>query len=309
MSKTYIIGHKSPDLDSVAAAVSYAVYKNKTENTDKYLPAIAEDINLETAYLLENLNMEKPEVLSDASGQNLLLVDHNEDSQAVTGFEKANIVEVLDHHKVVFSGDLPIEFCVKPWGSSCTIIADKFLGKGVDIDPGLAKLMLGAILVDTVITKSPTCTSKDVEIINKLSEIAGVENWEEFGMEIFKVRSNVSELSDIEIIKSDYKDFNFKAGKFGIGQVETVSLDDFKNRDESIIAELTKLKDSENYHTVLLFITNILDEGSHFLIVSDEIEKVAEAFETKFENNKAYIKGVISRKKQVAPKFVAAFDK
>ena len=176
----YIIGHKSPDLDSVVAAITYSDYKNKTENTDKYVPVITEDINQETKYLLKNLDIAKPEILSNVENKELILVDHNEGTQSVEGVEKAKVIEVLDHHKIVFSNNEPIEFTVKPWGATCTIIADLYLKNNIEFDKTLATLMLGAILVDTVITKSPTCTQKDIEIIEKLSVVAEIKDWKEF---------------------------------------------------------------------------------------------------------------------------------
>jgi manganese-dependent inorganic pyrophosphatase len=169
--------------------------------------------------------------------------------------------------------------------------------------------MLSAALVDTVITKSPTTTDKDRVIIEKLAKISGINNWQEYGMELFKVRSTVQELSDEKIIKSDFKDFNFKAGKFGIGQVETVDLEEFSGREEKLINELKKIKDSGNYHTVVLFITDIIKEGSKFLIETDDQEKVEIALDSKLQNCQVYIPGILSRKKQVAPKFTAVFDK
>ena len=220
MEKVYVIGHKSPDLDSVAAAISYANLKNKLESTKKYLPAVAGDVNKETKYLLDKFEFNIPEKLESAKNKNVILVDHNEKAQAVDGIEEANIVEVLDHHKVDFKYSEPIMFKVFPWGASASIVAHCYFMKKIEIDKNLANLMLGAILVDTVITKSPTYTEKDGEIIKKLAKIGGINDWMDYGMTIFKVRSTVSSLSIEDIIKSDFKDFDFRAGKFGVGQVE-----------------------------------------------------------------------------------------
>ncbi len=305
----YVIGHKSPDLDCVVAAVAYANFKNKKNKVTNYIPAIVSDVNLETRYLFEKTGVAEPMILENVSDEKLILVDHNEKIQSIDNVESAEIIEILDHHKVVFSGDSPIEFCVKPWGASCTIIADKYFRDNIEIDEKIAKLMLGAILVDTVISKSPTCTDKDIEIINKLTGICGISDWKDFGMEIFKIRSNVSMLSSLEIVKNDYKDFELKAGKFGIGQVETVSLDDFKDKESELLEELEKIKIEGDYHSVILFITDIINEGSLFLIASQEMGKIEEALGEKVDSNKVYIKGIVSRKKQVAPKFNKIFDK
>ena len=307
----YIIGHKFPDLDSVAAAISYANFKNRTQKLGEteYLPAVAGAINKETEFALKKFGFSAPEILEDIENKIVILVDHNEFAQAADGIEQAKIIEVLDHHKVDFKYSEPITFNIKPWGASCSIIAEEYFKNNLELSKQLAGLMLSAILIDTVITKSPTCAEYDIKIIKKLAVEAGIENWQEFGMELFKVRSTVSELSDAEIIKSDFKDFNFKQGKFGIGQVETVDLNDFVEREDGIIDELNKIKEAENYHTVILFITDIIKEGSKFLIATSDKEKVEQALGVKLEDNKVYIKGIISRKKQVAPRFVEVFDK
>ncbi len=306
---TYVIGHKSPDLDSVAAAISLADLKNKLENTDEYIPAIAGEPNKETVYCLEKFGFKTPEKLETLKGQKVFLVDHNEESQIQDGFAEAEIVGVLDHHKINFKCEKPIEFKNFPWGSSATIIAQHFFWKEITIDKNLAGLLLSAALVDTVITKSPTCTEIDKEIIGKLSEISGIVDWQEFGMEIFKVRGAVSEMSSEAIIKNDFKDFDFKAGKFGIGQIETVDLNDFASREEELLAGLEKLKEEGGYHSIILFITDIMQEGSKFLIATSDKEAMEKVLKNKLAENKFYLPGVMSRKKQVVPMLSEVFDK
>lgn len=308
-NKILVIGHKSPDLDSVAGAISYANLKNKLENTDIYEPVICGDFNKETSYVLDKFQINKPQVINDLSGKNVIQVDHNEFSQAANGIENAKVVEVLDHHKVVYNYPEPIYFKVLPWGSVCTIIADMYLKNNIEIDQKMASLMLSAILVDTVITKSPTCTPKDLEIIEKLANISKLQTWKDYGMEIFKVRSSVNTLTDNEVIKSDFKDFMLKSGKFGIGQVETVDIKEFKEKEDSIIKELDKIRQEEAYHSVVLFITDIIKEGSLFLVSTSDQTNIELAIGGNLQNSRVYINGIISRKKQVAPKFSEVFDK
>lgn len=305
----YVIGHKSPDLDSVAAAIALADLKNKLSASNDYVPAIAEDVNKETAYILNKFGIAIPEKLSDLAGKEVLLVDHNEEPQILDGGREAKILGVWDHHKITFKCDTPIEFRVLPWGSTCTIIARHFFCKSVKLEKGLAGLMLAAVLVDTVITKSPTCTEFDREIIGQLSAAAGIEDWKAFGMEIFKVRGAVSEMSASDIINNDYKDFNFKAGKFGIGQIETVDLNDFAGREDELVAELAKLKEEGAYHSIILFITDIIKEGSKFLVATDDQAAMAKALKAELIDNKVYIPGILSRKKQVVPMMTEVFDK
>ena len=309
LQKIYIIGHKSPDLDSVAAAVSYADFKNKKENTDAYVSAITEDINQVTKFVLDKFNFQAPEILNDAIGKKIILVDHNEFSQALEGISEAEITEILDHHKLNFQYDQPITVNIKPWGAACSILAQMYFDNNIEIDKNLAGLMLSAILDDTVITKSPTCTDKDKELIEKLARLAGISDWQAYGLEMFKIKSSVKDFTDLEIIKNDFKDFEFKAGKFGIGQVETVDLSEFDAREQDLLEAMGKMQSQENYHSIILFLTDIINEGSRFLVISNNAEKVGEALGQKLENNKTYIPGIMSRKKQVVPLIAKVFDK
>ncbi len=308
-NKIYVIGHKSPDLDSVAAAITYANLKNKISNTENYVPAVAGEVNQVTKFILEKYGFEMPEILGTAKNKKIILVDHNEETQVVDGGNEAELVEILDHHKVNFSYSDPIEILVKPWGSSNSIIYKKYLENNIEISKKLAGLMLSAVLDDTVITKSPTCTEIDKIIIVELAGLAGVEDWKEYGMEMFKVKSSVADFSAEEIVKLDYKDFELGAGKFGIGQVETVDLSEFDGKEDDLIKGMKALQEKENYHSVVLLITDIINEGSRVLIVTNDQEKCEKALGEKIVNNKAYVKGLMSRKKQIVPPFTEIFSK
>lgn len=304
--KIYVIGHKSPDLDSVAAAISFANHQNQIDKARTYIPAVAGELNQLTKYVLEKFGIDKPELLTDAVDKKIILVDHNEEAQRVMGGE---IVGILDHHKMNFSNSNPIRINIWPLGSSNSIIYKIYKWNNIEISKSLAGLMLSAVLDDTVITKSPTCTEEDKTIIGELSKLAGIDDWKEYGIEMFKVKASVSQMSDAEIVKMDYKDFEMKAGKFGIGQVETVDLSDFKSREDTLLAEIEKIREAGNYHSVILFITDIMKGGSQFLISSSDESALAEAFGTNFENHRAYVEGIMSRKKQVVPAVTEKFDK
>lgn len=307
--KIYVIGHKSPDLDSVAAAIAYANYKNKKNKVDIYIPAVAGETNKVTDFVLQKFGFEKPEMLVSAKDKKILLVDHNESAQMIDGAEADNVVEILDHHKMNFANSSPIRIDVWPLGSSNSIIYKKYKWNNIENDKNMAGLMLSAVLDDTVITKSPTCTDDDKEIISELSEIAGIDDWEAFGIEMFKVKASVSDMSDEEVVKMDYKDFEVKQGKFGLGQVETVDLEEFSSRESALLAELDRLREEGDYHSTILFITDILKGGSLFLVSSIDETALGEALKADFKNKKAYIDGIMSRKKQVAPAIMNKFDK
>lgn len=303
----YVIGHKSPDLDSVAAAIAYAEFKNKMNDGNEYKPAVAGGINKETEYILNKFGFEAPEKLDNLAGKEVILIDHNESSQILDGSEEADIKEVIDHHKVNFSYDKPIYFQTLPWGSSATIVADKFFSSNTGFDRNLASLMLSAVLVDTVITKSPTCTEKDEQIIKRLSEVAEVEDFREFGVQIFKVRSSLGELSAQDMVRNDYKEYEFKSGKFFINQIETVDLNEVKQRKDELVKAMKEIKE-EGYHTVITFITDIFKEGSLFLVITDDEERMAKTLGKDIKDD-VFLDGVMSRKKQVVPMLSEAFDK
>lgn len=302
----YIVGHKSPDLDSIAAAVAYAELKNKIDSENKYVAVRSDEANMETKYAFEKFGIELPEVLNDAAGKKIILVDHNEKEQIIDNIDDAEIIEIVDHHKMKFEYGSPIFIHVEPIGSTCTILAKMFKNNNIEIPKDIAGIMLSAALIDTVITKSPTCTQGDVDIIKELSEIVGVD-YTDFGIELFKIRSNVSSLPAMEILNSDQKDFDVNGKKFSISQVETVDLGELAPLTGKLFDVINTKKEEGAYHTVILFITDILNKGSRFLVVSNEPEKFEKTFNCKLENNECYLEGIMSRKKQVVPPLMESF--
>ena len=308
METIYITGHKNPDLDSVMGALAYAYLKSNVDTERSYVPVVPGSINAETKYILEKYTLETPTVKESVAGEKVILVDHNEKEQAIDDMHDATILEVIDHHKMQFSYSDPIRIIIEPIGSSCSVIAKMFKADGVTIPENLAAGMLAAVLTDTVITKSPTTTDEDLKIIEELAQLAGIDDWKAYGMEIFKVRSSVSDLTDAEIITADYKDFDIHGNKIGIGQVETVDIGEFENRRESLLKALADKKEAGAYHSVILFLTDILKEESHFLIASDEPDTVAQAFSTEQRDN-MFTAPVLSRKKEVVPNLTKILEK
>ncbi|NCC70471.1 manganese-dependent inorganic pyrophosphatase, partial [bacterium] len=161
----YVIGHKNPDTDTVIASLAYSHLMG-----DEYKPVVSGNLNAETKFVLEKFNISEPEKIDSVSLEDkFFLVDHNEDTQRLDGITEENVVGILDHHKIDFCNSCPINIIVKPYGSSCTIIAEMFFDRKIELDKNLAGALLSALLSDTVILKSPTCTKVDVEIANKLA--------------------------------------------------------------------------------------------------------------------------------------------
>jgi len=289
----YIVGHKNPDTDSVISAIAYANFKG-----EGYIPAVLGELNNETKFVLNKFGVKAPILLESVSdGDRVILVDHNEGSQTLDGVNDYQIIEILDHHKVNISFSNPINITTKPYGSTASLITEKFLESKKPISKEVAGLLLSAILSDTVIFKSPTTTDKDKEFVAVLLEIAGVSDVVEYGMELFKKKAEISSKTASEIINGDFKEFDFNGKKVGIGQIELIDANDINPKKEEIINEMEKINNN-GYFAVLFIVTDIMKEGSYFFAVGNK-ESIFKAFEITEENN--YKQGVLSRKKQVVP--------
>jgi manganese-dependent inorganic pyrophosphatase len=303
----YVVGHKSPDTDSVAAAISYANLKNQLGMPDIYIPAAAGEINSETKFVLDHFSVPVPETITDAKGKKIILVDHNEVAQAVDNIKEAELMEVVDHHKI---GDIqtgsPIFFHNEPVGSTATIISAMYDQYKVPISREMAGVMISAILSDTVLFKSPTCTDKDKEQVAKLAKIIG-EDYEQYGIAMLTAKSDISTKTVRDIVKGDYKHFDFAGTKAGVGQIEVMDLSVLAPRKKEILEDMEKVRKEEGLSFVLIMLTDVMKEASDLLFVGKPVEKFEKAFDGKMENNSIYKKGVLSRKKQVIPPLEAAF--
>ena len=167
--------------------------------------------------------------------------------------------------------------------------------------------MMCAILSDTVIFKSPTCTTADIKCVEALAEIAGVEDYKELGMDMFRVKSAVENTPPRDLVMRDFKDFNMNGKLVGIGQLEVIDLAVFDDIKQALEEDIAKLKVEGNRHSVFLLLTDIMKEGSQMLIVSDDVTLVEQAYGVTPENNKVWLDGVLSRKKQVVPPLQTVF--
>jgi len=292
MADVYVIGHKSPDTDTVCSAIAYAKIKG-------YTPATPGPINEETAFVLKTFGVPVPGELGSAEGKKLVLVDHNEASQSPDDVAKAEIIEIIDHHKMNFSNPNPIAILVEPVGSTATILAKKYKDV-VAKDKALAGILLGALLSDTVVFKSPTTTQEDKDVAAVLAKIAGIDDMTKFGIDVKKAKANIADKSIKDVIFADYKNFDFAGKKVGIGQTEVVDLTDVYNRASEVTKFLNDLKAKEGYEMVIFVATDIIKEGSELYFAGDKA-KIEKAFNTKVEGASVYIPGLMSRKKQVVP--------
>ncbi|BDM64368.1 manganese-dependent inorganic pyrophosphatase [Shewanella sp. NFH-SH190041] len=302
----YVVGHKIPDSDSICGAIALAYLKNQIGEA-----AVATrlgDISPETQFILDTFGVEAPEYKTSYAGEQVYIVDHSEVTQAPDDIAQATIVGIVDHHKL---GDLttatPLECWIRPVGCSNTVIKMMYDFYGVEIPQQIAGIMMCAILSDTVIFKSPTCTTADIRCVEALAAIAGVEDFKALGMEMFKVKSAVDGTPVRELVMRDFKDFNMNGNLVGIGQLEVVDLAVFDAIKHELEADIAALKAEGNRHSVLLLLTDIMKEGSEVLVVSDADDLTHRAYGKASENGRVWLDGVLSRKKQVVPQLQEAF--
>ncbi len=304
--KIYVVGHKSPDTDSVCSAIVYADYLKKAKRVNA-VPVVAGEINPETKFILDFFKVKTPAQLDSGAGLSLVLVDHNEKSQSIDGVSDSRIIEVLDHHKVSFELGHPIVFRSEPLGSTATLVA-KILraDKKFKITPQTAGLLVSAILSDTVVFKSATTTKEDKELSLLLGKRAKIKDLKKFGIEIKEKKASLKGLSADQIIKSDFKEFEAGGKKFAIGQIEVVKLDEAKSRKEELWKRMEEIRNENEFEFIALMETDIIKEGSE-LLVSGNPAPVEIAFGVKLANNLVYLKGMMSRKKDLLPPLMNAF--
>lgn len=299
------MGHMNPDTDSIISALAVADLNNKRGISAK--AGAQGEPTPETKFVLEKFGLTAPEVVTDVAGKKMYLVDYSDLAQAPKGIGEAEILGIVDHHKL---GDVttsnPLEIWTWPVGCSCTVIKSMYDFYGVEIPKNIAGGLLCAILSDTVMFKSPTCTDADKKAVEALAKIAGVNDVMALGMEMFKVKSAVEGASMKDLVFRDYKDFDMNGKKVGIGQLEVVDLSILEPVKDGLYEEITRVK-GEGRHSVFLLLTDIMKEGSEMLIVSDDPAVVEKAFGKKPEGKSVWLDGVMSRKKQVVPNFEKAF--
>ncbi len=303
----FVVGHKNPDTDSICSAIAYAELK-KSLGVDA-IAARQGEINPETAFVLEKFGVDVPELVTEWDGKKVVLVDHSDISQSIDNIDKAEIVEIIDHHKI---GDIttpnPILFLAMPVGCTATVVKLLYDYYGISIPKQIAGILLSAILSDTVIFKSPTTTEKDIRAAEDLARIAGITDMNTFGIQVKSKLSDIDRMSAEEIIKRDFKDFNMSGNRVGIGQVELVDLSVIEPRIHELLGRMSEMKDKGGYAGVYMMLTDIIKEGTLLLAVVDDGSVVEKAFGTKLENNRVWLDRVMSRKKEIVPPLEEAYS-
>ncbi len=297
---TFVFGHTTPDSDSIIGAISLSYLENQLgEDTT---PTRQGEINPETEFILNKFGFSKPELKTSYAGEKVYLIDFMESSQSPKDINEATILGIVDHHKLGdLKTDAPLEMWVRPVGCSNTIVKQMFDYYGIEIPKNLAGIMACAILSDTVIFKSPTCTKEDTKACKELAELAEIEDYKALGMEMFIVKSDVLNATKEELVLRDFKDFNMGNSKIGVGQLEVVDLSVFDNMKNELFGAMKKLKEEGKRDSILLLLTDIMQEGSQLLVLSDTPEKIESAFNITLKDNQIWLPRVMSRKKQIIP--------
>jgi manganese-dependent inorganic pyrophosphatase len=302
----YVIGHRSPDTDSICSAIAYAYLKNRLGHPTVQ-PARAGEIDAETAFVLNRFGLPVPELITDARGLDLILVDHNELSQALPNIELANILEIWEHHRI---GDLrppnPIVFHCEPVGATATLIAERYFALGVEPPQAMAGILVAAILSDTVLLCSPTTSENDHRVIARLQPIAGVE-LDAFGRQLRQIKTAANEAKSAErIVRDDFKEFRFGDHRIGIAQVEVLHSDAMLDRREDIMREMHGVRGARGLTQMILMVTNVEAQASDLWVVGDHIDLFEQAFGLT-RGGAVHLPGCMSRKKQVVPRLETVF--
>jgi len=304
----YTCGHTTPDSDSICSAISLAYLLNSIGR--EAIPARQGPVSPETQFILDRFGFEAPELKTEFAGCELFITDYSDRGQAPKDLDEATVVGIVDHHKL---GDIetsaPLECWIRPVGCTNTIVKEMYDYHKVEIPANIAGVMLCAILSDTVIFKSPTCTPKDIEVVKELAKIAGVEDFGALGMEMFTVKSAVNGVPVRDLILRDYKPFDMHGNAVGIGQLEVIDLAIFDGIKADLQADLDKVRVENKLHTACLILTDIMKEGSEVLVSSENPAIFESAFNCKLEDGKVWLDGCLSRKKQIIPFLQPEFAK
>lgn len=308
MIEIKIFWHKNPDTDSVLSAIIFADYLNK-----KWYKAEAYklwELNNETKYLLELFWEKTPETIKELKEWELIwLVDHNEKTQSINNIENLKIEYIIDHHKIDFSYSEPINVRMEKVWSTASVLYKMYKESNFEISEKLAKLFISAIMSDTLMFKSPTTTKYDIEISKELQVISKINNLEEFAMKMFDAKSDLWDISAEEIIKYDYKEFDFSWIKAWIWTLETTNPNYAFWRKQEIIESLKKIKENDSLDFILFSIVDIIwENNTSFVLDWKDSEIIEKVFNSKVENNIVDLKRRLSRKKQIIPELTNFFE-
>lgn len=305
-NQTLVFGHKNPDTDAIMSAMVMANLEKELGNNAKAIRL--GNINKETQYVFDYLKIDAPELVTDLKdGQDVILVDHNEATQSADNIANLNVQKVVDHHALNFSVSTPIYYRAEPVGCTSTVLYKMYKENDVEISKEIATMMLSAIVSDTLLFKSPTCTAEDKAVAEKLAKIAGVDV-NTYGTALLKAGTDLSDYTPEQIINIDSKLFEKDGKKFKIAQINTADLDSvFKDKvyfEAAINNEIKK----DNLDLYMFAATDIINSNSKVITLGNDSKVVEKAYGVTLNDNTALLENVVSRKKQMLPKILENLD-
>lgn len=308
MSKYLVFGHQNPDTDAIASAIAFSFYLEKIGNEAE--PVALGTPNDETRFALNYFNVEEPRVVKTVANEveHVALVDHNEATQSVEDLTEVEVDYVIDHHRIAnFETANPLFYRAEPIGSTASVIYKLFSENSIDIPKAIAGLMLSAIISDTLLFKSPTSTSQDKQIAKELAKIADV-NIDQYGLELLKAGTNLSDKTAVELVETDTKTFDMNNKTVRIGQINAIGFDEMLSRKEELLEAMSVEKTANQYDLYVLLITDILESDSIAFVLGEHFTPVEKAFKQPIVENSINLPGVVSRKKQIVPQLTEAFS-
>jgi len=308
MDKKLIFGHKNPDTDTICSAIAYADLKTQLgENVEAVrLGAVSG----ETQFALDTFGAQAPRLVETVANEvkGVILVDHNERQQSVSDIGDVQVLEVIDHHRIAnFETSGPLYYRAEPVGCTATILLKLYKENGKSVPKNVAGLMLSAIISDSLLFKSPTCTAQDVAAAKELAEIAGVDA-EKYGLDMLKAGADLSDKTIAQLISLDSKEFTMGGSKVEIAQVNAVDVNDVLSRQAEVEAALSQIIADKGLDLFLFVVTDILNNDSVGLALGKKANAVEKAYNVTLSNNTAVLKGVVSRKSQIVPVLTDTFN-
>lgn len=300
MGKTYIFGHKNPDTDSIISSIVMADFERKMGNPDAVSCRLGM-VNKETEYVLNYVGVEAPMLIEDLEdGAEVIIVDTANPGELIPNLNNVKIKRIVDHHQVLLSTGYPLFYRAEPVGCTETIMYKLYRENNFEIDKKIATLMLSAIISDTLLFKSPTCTENDKKVAEELAKIAELD-YEVYGMDMLKAGTDLSSFTIDEILHLDAKAITLKDVKSIIAQVNTASIPEVMKMQADLESGMNKIIEENGLDLFMLLVTDIINSNTQTIALGSRSDLVEKAYGVKLENNSALLEGVVSRKKQVVP--------
>ena len=300
MGKTYIFGHKNPDTDSIISSIVMANLEKELGNEDVIACRLGM-VNKETEYVLNYVGVEAPELIEDLEdGAEVIIVDTANPGELIPNLANVKIKKIVDHHQVLLNTAYPVYYRAEPVGCTATVMYKLYKENGIKIDKKIATLMMSAIISDTLLLKSPTCTDDDKKALEELSKIAELD-YNTYGMDMLKAGTDLSSFTIEQILNLDAKAIALKDVKSIIAQVNTASIPEVMKMQKELEDGMKKIIKEKDLDLFMFLITDIVNSNTQTIALGERADIVEKAYGVKLENNSALLKGVVSRKKQVVP--------